>query len=408
MTVRPDRGRVLGGQGFIGRRTGNFDAGGPGRRPHRRSRMVSTGVVLMVLAVVGVGTGAALAGHHSISNLLASSPLGSAAPPPPPLSPTRVVRLPRRTISNGTDALGVTLSAPPAANSPRPTLRPAVVGTWSNAGNTELFTPASTLEPCSTYTMTIWANTIATGHSRVGHRHILTLNVACPPLAGLQQGLARLGYLGAVLHPTYAVHLPHGKETRREAAIHAYRPFHGHLAPDPEDAPPVEMGELDESTKGALTVFQADHGLEATGEPNAATWRLLLIVESLYHRNPQPYTWVSVTETIPETLEVHRGDHVALSTPANTGVPGAETAQGIFPIFARYTSTTMTGTNPDGSKYKDPGVPWVNYFNGGDAVHGFPRGSYGTPQSNGCVELPISTAQQVYPMLAIGDIVWVT
>jgi lipoprotein-anchoring transpeptidase ErfK/SrfK len=68
----------------------------------------------------------------------------------------------------------------------------------------------------------------------------------------------------------------------------------------------------------------------------------------------------------------------------------------------------MTGTNPDGSHYSDPGVPWVNYFNGGDAVHGFPRGSYGTPQSNGCVELPIETAAKVFPLLAIGDLVIVS
>ena len=53
-------------------------------------------------------------------------------------------------------------------------------------------------------------------------------------------------------------------------------------------------------------------------------------------------------------------------------------------------------------------MPWVNYFNGGDAVHGYERGSYGFPQSNGCVELPIATAAEVYPMLAVGDIVWVT
>ncbi len=64
---------------------------------------------------------------------------------------------------------------------------------------------------------------------------------------------------------------------------------------------------------------------------------------------------------------------MVISTPANTGVAGAETERGTFPIYARYVSTTMTGTNPDGSHYSDPGVPWVNYFNGGDAVHGFPR-----------------------------------
>jgi lipoprotein-anchoring transpeptidase ErfK/SrfK len=114
---------------------------------------------------------------------------------------------------------------------------------------------------------------------------------------------------------------------------------------------------------------------------------------------------VSVSERIPETLEVHRGSHVALSTPANTGVAGAETATGIFPIYSRLVSTTMTGTDPDGTKYVAPDVPWVNYFNGGDAVHGYPRASYGSPQSNGCVELPIETAHTVFGMLRLGDIV---
>ncbi len=99
---------------------------------------------------------------------------------------------------------------------------------------------------------------------------------------------------------------------------------------------------------------------------------------------------------------------MVLSTPANTGVPGATTQQGTFPIYSRFVSTTMSGTNPDGSKYSDPGVPWVNYFNGGDAVHGFPRPSYGTPQSNGCVELPIGTAQRVFEKLSIGDLVIVS
>lgn len=377
----------------------------------RRSQLLVLGLLVVVLAVAGVTTAAALGHHGGIGSLLTSSTPNAPTPPTPPappLSPTRIVHLPPQTIVNGTDALAVTLSAPPASSSPRPTLRPKAPGKWSTSGNTELFTASSTLAPCSTYTLTVWADTIAIGHSRVGRRHVLTLKVACPPLTGLQQILARLGYLGADMHPIYKVHLPHGSETRRAAAIQAYRPFHGRLAPDPADAPPVEMGTLDETTKGAIEIFQADHDLEVTGEPNAATWQKLLIVAALDHRNPEPYTWVSVTESLPETLEVHRGDRVALTTPANTGVAGAETAQGIFPVYARYTSTTMTGTNPDGSHYSDPGVPWVNYFNGGDAVHGFVRGSYGFPQSNGCVELPVATAAEVFPMLTIGDIVWVT
>ena len=67
----------------------------------------------------------------------------------------------------------------------------------------------------------------------------------------------------------------------------------------------------------------------------------------------------------------------------------------------------MTGTDPDGTNYVAPNVPWVAYFNGGDAVHGYPRASYGWPQSNGCVELPISNAQVVFGMDPIGTLVTV-
>ena len=77
----------------------------------------------------------------------------------------------------------------------------------------------------------------------------------------------------------------------------------------------------------------------------------------------------------------------------------APTADGTFPVYASATrSTTMSGTNPDGSHYVDPGIPWVSYFNGGDALHGFVRASYGFPQSDGCVEMPPANAAVVFPL----------
>jgi len=44
---------------------------------------------------------------------------------------------------------------------------------------------------------------------------------------------------------------------------------------------------------------------------------------------------------------------------------------GTYPVYARYLVTTMTGKNPDGTPYSDPGIPWVSYFNGSDALHGY-------------------------------------
>jgi peptidoglycan hydrolase-like protein with peptidoglycan-binding domain len=361
-------------------------------------------VVLLTVAVAAVAVVVLGTRDRSVSTLIGSRPAEDAAAASP-LPRTVLAALPERAIANGTDPLSVTLSAPVSPASPPPTLSPKVAGTWSIVGDSEVFTPVSTLQPCAHLTLTVWARTASTGHTELGRRQTLGLRVACPPLASLQQALARLGYLGAKFHPRYIVHIAAGAETRREAAEHAFHPPRGALVPDPSDAPAVQVGKLDATTRGALEIYQADRGLEASGEPNSATWASLLYDETNYRRDPHPYTWVSVTESLPETLEVHRGHRVVFTTPVNTGVPGAETELGTFPIYARYVSTTMSGTDVDGTKYDVPDVPWVNYFNGGDAVHGYPRASYGFPQSNGCVELPIEAAHTVFGMLAIGDIV---
>jgi lipoprotein-anchoring transpeptidase ErfK/SrfK len=410
-------------------------------------------VALLAVGLLAMGIGVGLGGLESR--------LTSASDSRGMLPATRLTALPHQTIADGTLPLRVRLSGRPASFSPRPTLEPAVAGTWTTKGDSEIFTPSSTLDPCATYTLAIPAASTAVSHSPLGASRKVSVSVACPSLRGLQQILARLDYLPYESHSSeraraledaaataearssttadsneaatgssdtadsneavtgsnttadsneaaYAAHESRARLARRVAAIDAFDPTSETPRSRIDDAPPLEYGQLDETTKGALMVFQSSHQLEPTGEPDKPTWTALLRAAEQDQRNQSAYTFVTVTESIPETLEVHRGSHVVLSTPANTGVAGAETAQGIFPIFSRFTSTTMTGTNPDGSKYSDPGVPWVNYFNGGDAVHGFPRGSYGTPQSNGCVELPIETAHTVYGMLQIGDIVEVS
>jgi peptidoglycan hydrolase-like protein with peptidoglycan-binding domain len=368
-------------------------------------------VALLAVGLLAIGIGVGLGGLES--RLTGASDSRGMLPA------TRLTALPHKTIADGTLPVRVRLSGRPAAFSPRPTFEPAVAGTWTTHGDSEIFTPASTLDPCASYTLSIAAASTAVSHSPLGTSRKLSVTVACPSVKGLQQLLARLHYLPYSSHSSTRARAheaatsagearTRAHEARRVAAINAFDPSPETLPARIADAPALEYGELDETTKGALMVFQADREIEPTGTPDKATWIALLKAAEHDQRNPSPYTFVTVSESIPETLEVHRDGHVVLSTPVNTGVAGAETAQGIFPIFSRFTSTTMTGTNPDGSKYSDPGVPWVNYFNGGDAVHGFPRGSYGTPQSNGCVELPIGTAQAVYEMLKVGDIVEVS
>jgi hypothetical protein len=159
--------------------------------------------------------------------------------------------------------------------------------------------------------------------------------------------------------------------------------------------------------RGAIMAFQTAHGMTADGFPSMTVFRALLRDELAGRRAHGGYTYVFVDETLPQTLTLWHDGRVVLRTLVNTGIGSRPTDLGTFPVYAHLTATTMSGTNPDGSHYNDPGVPWVNYFSGGDAVHGFYRGSYGWPQSLGCVEVPVSTAGEIFPYVQVGTLVTV-
>jgi hypothetical protein len=160
-------------------------------------------------------------------------------------------------------------------------------------------------------------------------------------------------------------------------------------------------------TRGAVMAFENDHGITADGTPGPLVWRALMAAALAGHKSSFGYTFVSVSEGSPESIAVWHSGKTVVTGPVNTGIPSAPTAQGTFPVFEHSPSVTMSGTNPDGSHYSDPGVPWVSYFNGGDALHGFLRGSYGSAQSLGCVEMPYAQAASVYPYTPIGTLVHV-
>lgn len=158
-------------------------------------------------------------------------------------------------------------------------------------------------------------------------------------------------------------------------------------------------------TRGALMAFENDHGMTADGIAGPAVWKALISAAISGHGSTFGYTFVSVSVPSQSLNLWHNGKTIISSTPVNTGIPSAPTATGTYPVYEHLTSTTMSGTNPDGSHYSDPGIPWVSYFNGGDALHGFTRASYGSPQSLGCVEMPFSVAGQVWPYTPIGTLV---
>ena len=157
--------------------------------------------------------------------------------------------------------------------------------------------------------------------------------------------------------------------------------------------------------RGAVMNFQSVSDLPTTGIADAATWSDLITAVQNHKTNPTTYNYVSVSEGSPEVLTLYVANHVKFTTLVNTGISVAPTALGTYPVYERFLSTTMSGTNPDGSHYSDPDIQWVSYFNGGDALHEFPRYSYGFPQSLGCVEMPFASAETVFPFTPIGTLV---
>jgi peptidoglycan hydrolase-like protein with peptidoglycan-binding domain len=220
----------------------------------------------------------------------------------------------------------------------------------------------------------------------------------------LQQLLANLGYLPlrfdgpsvpgtAAAQEAAAVAPPHGSFTWRwgnvPAALRAM----------------WQPGTSGEMTRGAVMAFENDHNMTADGVAGAGVWKALISATLTGHVSSFGYTFVQVSEATPESINVWHSGKTVVTGPVNTGIPAAPTAKGVFAVFEHATSVTMSGTNPDGSHYSDPGVPWVSYFNGGDALHGFLRASYGSAQSLGCVEMPYDQAHAVYPYTPIGTLV---
>ena len=159
--------------------------------------------------------------------------------------------------------------------------------------------------------------------------------------------------------------------------------------------------------RGALMHFQSVHDLETTGLIDTPTWDALIEALERNETDPTPYNYVYVRQAQPETLRLYVNGALRYTSLVNTGVSDAPTQSGTYPVYLRYRVTTMSGTEPDGKTYKDPGIPWVSYFHGGDALHGFIRAAYGYPQSLGCVEMPFANAAIVWPRTPIGTLVTV-
>ncbi len=224
----------------------------------------------------------------------------------------------------------------------------------------------------------------------------------------LQQLLAVLGYLPLDWTPSSAAQgtvVPVGDQVAM-----AYSPpigsFSWRWTPPARLAGLWSPGVDSVMTKGAVRAFENVEGLDPIGQANPLLWPYLAAAANAGKTNPYGYSWADVSKALPEHMVLWHNGTVVLRALVNTGIPLDPTVDGTYPVYLRYRSQTMRGTNPNGTPYADF-VRWVSYFNGGNAVHGFVRSSYGFPQSLGCVELPFATAQVAWPYMHIGTLVTV-
>jgi peptidoglycan hydrolase-like protein with peptidoglycan-binding domain len=300
----------------------------------------------------------------------------------------------------------VRFSSPIGPGSAMPSLSPAVAGSWSLISPSEVeFVPAAPLVPGASETLVVPGGSSGMVSS-AGVRLAKTVEVPFSVLPGsvlrLQQLLAELGYLPLSFTPTTPM-TSLTQEADVQQGTFAWR------WPDQPNALTSlwSAGETNVITKGAIMDFEDQHGLTTDGVAGPQVWTDLLADAESGHGDANPWNYVYVSESQPESVTVYSDGTVKYHTLANTGISAAPTVQGTFTVYARYVSTTMSGTNPDGTPYSDPGVPWVSYFNGGDALHGFDRPGYGWPQSLGCVEMDPANAAVVYPLTPIGTLVTV-
>ncbi|HTT86498.1 MAG TPA: L,D-transpeptidase family protein [Acidimicrobiales bacterium] len=303
-------------------------------------------------------------------------------------------------------SLSVQVTTPLAAGSPLPTLRPAVAGSWIHSGPETLsFEATQALPPGTAMTLTVPGGPSGI-EGRRGQRLPQPLHVGftTAPLSTLrlQQLLAELGYLPVSFAPADPTPVPANEMAVAQLGTFSWR---WHTLPGSFMAL-WAPGESNVMTRGAVMAFESQHGLTTDGVAGPQVWAALLQAAAAGQTNSDGhYDFVEVSTADPEHVDVWRDGQIAYTTLANTGIEAAPTEEGTWPVYARYTSTTMSGTNPDGSHYDDPGVPWVSYFHGGDALHGFLRATYGSPQSLGCVEMPPAHAEVVFPLTPIGTLV---
>jgi peptidoglycan hydrolase-like protein with peptidoglycan-binding domain len=420
------------------------NVGGVGRASATlfRHRMITATAGTAAAVIVAGCAFAATSAHGSGQEKIVSvgdskqltKPKPSASPSAPPVGPLRLLSVSPAGgthDANGGAPITLTFSSALSRSTPLPTLSPKEDGSWKISGATATFTPSSGYLPDTTVTLKIPGGKAgmtgaAASAGALKKASSVTFTTGAYSTLRLQQLLAQLGYLPLTwtLTPSGpAASIPaaapaasgSGSSTPGgldEQVSAAYDPPAGKFTFKPGYPSALTsqwvVGQDNMLDQGAVRAFEYNQGLTMDGVAGPQVWSHLLTAALAHQVNPNGYTYAVADQDSPnETLKVWHNGKLILDTPANTGIPASNTQDGTFPVYLKYQVTQMKGTNPDGSLYDDT-VYWVSYFNGGDAVHYFPRPGYGYYQSLGCVEIQWDPAKFIWSYLTYGSLVTVT
>jgi lipoprotein-anchoring transpeptidase ErfK/SrfK len=304
-------------------------------------------------------------------------------------------------------AISVTFSEPVTLSNVTPQLTPHVAGKWVlKDSHTLVYDLNSPLVPASHEVLSIPGGASglrSTAGTELSRGSSASFDVAQGDMLRVQQLLAGLNFLPVGFAPTGPAPSPADLATDQPGSFSWRWPN----MPTALTSQWIQ-GSTNEISKAAIEAFETQNGIGVDGIAGPAVWTAL-INDTINHKvDATPYIYVLVNKVVPQNLTLwNNGVAQYDGIPVNTGAPGADTTDGSYAVFEHVRFSDMKGTNTDGSTYNDPNVPYASYFNGGDALHGFIRSSYGSPQSNGCVEMSYADAALVWALTPIGTLVTV-
>ncbi|GAA2069850.1 L,D-transpeptidase family protein [Streptomyces albiaxialis] len=169
---------------------------------------------------------------------------------------------------------------------------------------------------------------------------------------------------------------------------------------------PVD-GRQSEADCRAIRAFQQRHKIPATGTADVVTYRTVLVQQARTSPRaragcPRRTHRVVCVDLDRQILWVHTGrtGKLVLSpVPVRTGRQGQETRGGWHKIFRRV-------RHERSRLYDNEPMPYAQYFDGGQALHGTERYLYRSG-SAGCVNLRLPDAAALWRLLRVGDRVYV-